>query len=168
MGVTYNDYWLAHHGIEGQKWGVQNGPPYPLDKKTSIKVKKNASNNATTSLSEGTFMKLWADSVESWKKYCDPIFDRYIDDVLNSDAYWEAYGRDAKTGGHESDDLYEKACNKAHNEVAKLVRRDMVKKYGEELIDQASEANRTHKYSEHTIEFGFDKKSSHVKGKILG
>lgn len=23
---------LAHHGIKGQKWGVKNGPPYPLDK----------------------------------------------------------------------------------------------------------------------------------------
>lgn len=22
---------LHHHGIEGQKWGVRNGPPYPLD-----------------------------------------------------------------------------------------------------------------------------------------
>ena len=22
---------LYHHGIKGQKWGVQNGPPYPLD-----------------------------------------------------------------------------------------------------------------------------------------
>lgn len=22
---------LFHHGIEGQKWGVRNGPPYPLD-----------------------------------------------------------------------------------------------------------------------------------------
>lgn len=22
---------LLHHGIEGQKWGVMNGPPYPLD-----------------------------------------------------------------------------------------------------------------------------------------
>lgn len=22
---------ILHHGIEGQKWGVQNGPPYPLD-----------------------------------------------------------------------------------------------------------------------------------------
>lgn len=24
-------YYLAHHGIKGQKWGIQNGPPYPLD-----------------------------------------------------------------------------------------------------------------------------------------
>lgn len=25
---------LRHHGILGQEWGVRNGPPYPLDKKT--------------------------------------------------------------------------------------------------------------------------------------
>lgn len=30
---------LYHHGITGQKWGKRNGPPYPLDKKTSNKVK---------------------------------------------------------------------------------------------------------------------------------
>lgn len=23
---------LAHHGVKGQKWGVKNGPPYPIDK----------------------------------------------------------------------------------------------------------------------------------------
>lgn len=22
---------LMHHGIKGQKWGVENGPPYPLN-----------------------------------------------------------------------------------------------------------------------------------------
>ena len=38
----YDDY-LAHHGIKGQSWGVQHGPPYPVvrgaggaPKKTSI------------------------------------------------------------------------------------------------------------------------------------
>ena len=24
--------YLAHHGVKGQKWGVRNGPPYPLKK----------------------------------------------------------------------------------------------------------------------------------------
>ena len=24
------DDFLAHHGIQGMKWGVSNGPPYPL------------------------------------------------------------------------------------------------------------------------------------------
>lgn len=33
-------YILMHHGIKGQHWGVRNGPPYPLDAKTSAKIKK--------------------------------------------------------------------------------------------------------------------------------
>lgn len=31
IGDAYVQIYLAHHGIEGQKWGVTNGPPYPLD-----------------------------------------------------------------------------------------------------------------------------------------
>jgi hypothetical protein len=29
---------LRHHGIKGQKWGVRNGPPYPLNKETKKKA----------------------------------------------------------------------------------------------------------------------------------
>lgn len=32
--------YISHHGIEGQQWGVRNGPPYPLDKATKKKVNK--------------------------------------------------------------------------------------------------------------------------------
>lgn len=32
--MTFKEYktltYLSHHGIDGQKWGVRNGPPYPL------------------------------------------------------------------------------------------------------------------------------------------
>lgn len=28
--IRTNEDYLAHHGILGQKWGVKNGPPYPL------------------------------------------------------------------------------------------------------------------------------------------
>lgn len=29
---------LCHHGIDKQRWGVRNGPPYPLDSKTHSRV----------------------------------------------------------------------------------------------------------------------------------
>lgn len=31
---------LYHHGIKGQHWGVRNGPPYPLDAKTSARIRR--------------------------------------------------------------------------------------------------------------------------------
>jgi hypothetical protein len=41
--LGYND--IAHHGIKGQKWGVRNGPPYPLDKnKKSDTIVRDAIN----------------------------------------------------------------------------------------------------------------------------
>lgn len=33
---------LMHHGIKGQQWGVKNGPPYPLDKAESRRIKAEA------------------------------------------------------------------------------------------------------------------------------
>ena len=35
---------LSHHGIKGQKWGVKNGPPYPLDYEdhSSAEKRKNS------------------------------------------------------------------------------------------------------------------------------
>lgn len=33
---------LSHHGIEGQKWGVKNGPPYPLDAGDHSEAEKRA------------------------------------------------------------------------------------------------------------------------------
>ena len=40
----YNKDYLVHHGILGQKWGQQNGPPYPLDnsQKTVAEIKNVA------------------------------------------------------------------------------------------------------------------------------
>ena len=36
------DEYLAHHGIRGQKWGVRNGPPYPLGEKDHSASEKKA------------------------------------------------------------------------------------------------------------------------------
>lgn len=41
--MRFEDF-LAHHGIKGQRWGVKNGPPYPLDQETAGKVRMHAKN----------------------------------------------------------------------------------------------------------------------------
>lgn len=42
IGLIQIDKGLQHHGIKGQKWGVRNGPPYPIkvSKSTSRKINK--------------------------------------------------------------------------------------------------------------------------------
>lgn len=35
-----NNTELYHHGIDGQRWGIKHGPPYPLSRKESRAIKK--------------------------------------------------------------------------------------------------------------------------------
>lgn len=32
MSNHYTSSYLYHHGVKGQKWGVRNGPPYPINR----------------------------------------------------------------------------------------------------------------------------------------
>lgn len=31
VSISQHEDYLAHHGVFGQKWGIKNGPPYPLE-----------------------------------------------------------------------------------------------------------------------------------------
>lgn len=50
MEYSSNDFRLYHHGVKGQAWGVQNGPPYPLD--SSISTGRRLKVNRLESLSK--------------------------------------------------------------------------------------------------------------------
>ena len=39
--LNENDY-IEHHGVDGQQWGVQNGPPYPLSRSAKRRIKREA------------------------------------------------------------------------------------------------------------------------------
>ena len=47
-------YYLAHHGVQNQHWGVRHGPPYPLDSNASKQAKRK-------SASKSSYDKLYGD-----------------------------------------------------------------------------------------------------------
>ena len=54
MYQTYDDYWLAHHGVLGMHWRQRNGPPYPLgsDISTGHRLKSCAAGKPTVKKDE--------------------------------------------------------------------------------------------------------------------
>ena len=76
---------LMHHGIKGQKWGVENGPPYPLDPKkdyTAAEKKANAKkivkeyrkNLSSKTIDDIDITNLNIDDVDS---YIDNLIGKY-------------------------------------------------------------------------------------------
>lgn len=51
--IIYGGY-LSHHGIQGQKWGHRNGPPYPLKPEMHSKAEKVAQKSRKDSNKEPT------------------------------------------------------------------------------------------------------------------
>lgn len=77
---------LYHHGIEGQKWGVRNGPPYPLnrDVKDSINRAKSSAKSYFTAKNEedaleAELIKTKADQIRYSKKR-----EQKIDEILRA------------------------------------------------------------------------------------
>lgn len=71
------DAYLAHHGVEGQQWGVQNGPPYPLEGKG----KRNFIKQAREARQKRRRKKILKDP-EKIVKYQDEFTPEEIDEAL--------------------------------------------------------------------------------------
>ena len=69
MQKNHEDY-LMHHGIDGQKWGVKHGPPYPLDDSKSTGSRLKTKKKKKKSL--GQRFNEWAN-----KKYNENHKDEY-------------------------------------------------------------------------------------------
>lgn len=79
------DY-LMHHGIRGQKWGVKNGPPYPLDSsQKSASEKKYRVSRITSDLSEASkkFNKAYNKTIKS------EDFSWDVDHVIDAMSFYD-------------------------------------------------------------------------------
>lgn len=131
-GVVRSEEYLAHHGRKGQKWGVRNGPPYPLDRQPKEKKKKifdwfkksknkNKSpintasapraTNSQASVSEeervNNAVKLAADmeilAKDGWEKY---KYENYIDTIGESALMSKTYTQKNGKNSYEMTAMY--------------------------------------------------------------
>lgn len=89
---------LMHHGIKGQKWGVENGPPYPLNRKdySPAEQRANAKEIAKANTKHGYVTPVYwmkrglGDRVQKERKYL------YRIESLNNAAIYldQKYGKD--------------------------------------------------------------------------
>lgn len=50
--ISEDSDYLMHHGIKGQKWGIENGPPYPLNPSKDYSAAEKKLNKAYVRLEE--------------------------------------------------------------------------------------------------------------------
>jgi len=62
-----NEIYLVHHGIDGQKWGQRNGPPYPLLRNAAGQLKAKAQAKRKAKAEKAAEEK--AKQHEAFKKY---------------------------------------------------------------------------------------------------
>ena len=78
MQNTFYDehqYYLAHHGILGMKWGKRNGPPYPLSDAKHDRIVKKAEKRREKILKDPK--KLYKHSNEFTKEEIETAISRY-------------------------------------------------------------------------------------------
>lgn len=92
-----NTGYLAHHGIDGQEWGVRNGPPYPLKggqyspaerkhkRKTLRKYSSSNQRHYDTVVKSGTEFQTLSSDKDRTK---DPKYDYFYAVYTNNDKHY--------------------------------------------------------------------------------
>lgn len=76
--IHFSEEYLAHHGVQGQKWGVRNGPPYPLSRKLSVTSKDKVFISGTS--------KMQSQTAGFYRKVIPKAIRNSIDDIRNANA----------------------------------------------------------------------------------
>lgn len=103
---------LYHHGIKGQRWGVRNGPPYPLNPQTHASVVRSGSGRGKSK--NGRKIKGYGDYHEErrWDPYRKKMYSVYVNDAGNKKGSlvdkldqrgWKRHDKKNKIGGYDED-----------------------------------------------------------------
>ena len=82
----YRDY-LEHHGVQGQKWGDRNGPPYPLKPGEHSAAEKKA----------GWRSSLSDDNSEGNRRHVARDASKYLNKIDKKTAYQKRYLSDEQS-----------------------------------------------------------------------
>ena len=147
-----NSHILCHHGVEGQKWGVKHGPPYPLDSNVStgerLKAQKSAYNdfrkelsNSKDSSNRHIDVKKYSENIKKYLRDDDINTLKKIDKEANDlfkknkklqslqakeDKLWDKY---IKEYSEKNEHEYNKATNETFNEFIKWSKTEDGKKF---------------------------------------
>lgn len=87
-------YELYHHGIEGQRWGVRNGPPYPLKESFSTRVGRKRAERRVNRIEKVTKKKIASASLN---KQLSSLHMEELrtqaNEILKDDKRLETFGR---------------------------------------------------------------------------
>lgn len=90
----YNYYYLSHHGISGQKWGVKNGPPYPLSESRSSRIGRKRAEKRIKYIEKNTKKGIASASLS--KQISSLRMEdlrRQANDILKDDSRLEVFGK---------------------------------------------------------------------------
>lgn len=155
--MEFKNYELTHHGILGQKWGNQNGPPYPLDENDHSAREEKAGWKKSLDKASKSYKK---ESEKAARQIARNESKRYVQ-AYNKTADYMNNGGIAKYNSEHnvSDDDYESGYKKLFNSLLK-------QNYAKLQLSEF-ENNKHYKKAQSIVEeFGLEKYDSLVKDNI--
>jgi len=114
MIYTEHEY-LAHHGVDKQKWGHRNGPPYPLNPEQMTSAQKRANAN------EGWFKRKIREAKEAKQAKKDAKEAKKVEEKLAKQAH-----KQGRLSEQERKDVYNRADVKtAYEHISEYSNREI-------------------------------------------